>query len=154
MGWQRTCVLCEQLRDADSPICRSCRPAGRYVGSVTLTSGPGAVILFPDGDIEFRDGSPTESNVRVRIGSSNHPEVEAHEHEVWWLDRAQREVVTSVYDHRSRHFRKEWRVADSGALVDRKEGPLDNQDLHGRSGKSGWRPPSARLHTNPHLPSS
>jgi len=137
MGPENTCEVCHRNQLSDFRlICNSCIGDHKYVGNVRLFDKPDAALIYPDGNMEFLESEPADSDIRVRVGPvGRKPIFEVRRREFYYFGRAKREVSTYLYDRAHRIFAKRYQDATTGGVEYDSIGDLENQDLHGESGK-------------------
>lgn len=132
------CEVCHWERPTRSKlICDSCIGDHQYVGDVKIFDRPGSAFVHSDGHVEFFDPGPLGTYVRVRVRPAGRkPIFDVLRRDFLYFDRNQREVSTYLYDRAHRRFEKRHQDAATGELVyGPVSGDLENQDLHGESGK-------------------
>jgi hypothetical protein len=119
----RWCARCGVSVDDGLLLCASCVPREKLGQSVT---------------IEF--GSPPRSTAMAyelpNQGGKHQSRLRAIEKVEWIHDRQRQERVVRLFDHHNRLYRETCFDLETGVITwGPKYGPLDDQSIHGRSGK-------------------
>jgi hypothetical protein len=112
------CAQCGTDLTASGP-CPTCGSGDRHIFVTDQALG------FDGFGLQARHGQPGE----VRPFKVVKDEVK------WNHDRQRKERCRELYDRENKHYVQEWSDLDSGAITFRKEGRLDDSDIHGESAR-------------------